>query len=224
MSADLPEIPDDDDDLMAGEYVLRLLSPDIERAMDRRVIDDPVFAARVRDWEARLAPMADELEDISPAAKTRRALLATLGGTPESPTRRWWLGTGLGLATVAALVVLSPLPSLLKGPEFGAQIASTDGTLRFDATVTGDELVLARLEGGPRPGRALELWLITDGAPAPVSLGVLPEADSTRIALSPDLVAQLTGAALAVSDEPPGGSPTGAPTGEVLAAAALVAL
>lgn len=224
MSTDLPEMPDDNDDLMAAEYVLRLLTPDIERAMDRRVADDPAFAVLVRDWESRLAPIADALDDIPPAAKTKRALMATLGGAPASKTRRWWLGAGLGLATLAALVVVAPIPSLLKGPEFGAQIASTDGTLRFDATVTGDELVLARLDGGPRPGRALELWLIADGAPAPVSLGVLPETDSALVALSPDLVAQLTGATLAVSDEPPGGSPTGAPTGEVLAAAPLIAL
>ncbi|WP_323768927.1 anti-sigma factor domain-containing protein [Antarctobacter sp.] len=224
MSADLPEMPDDGDDLMAAEYVLRLLSPDIERAMDRRVLDDPVFAARVRDWEARLASMTDELGDITPSRQTKRALMEAIGGRPESPARRWWLGTGLGLATVAALLVISPLPSLLRGPEFEAQIASADGTLRLNATVTGAELVLARLEGGPRPGRALELWLIAEGAPAPVSLGVLPEADSTRIALTPALTVQLTGAALAVSDEPPGGSPTGTPTGEVLAAAPLVAL
>ncbi|WP_417209947.1 anti-sigma factor domain-containing protein [Antarctobacter sp.] len=223
MSADLPEMPEDDD-LMAAEYVLRLLSPDIERAMDRRVIDDPGFAVRVRDWEARFASMTDELGDMTPSRRTRRALMDSIGGAPASPARRWWLGTGLGLATVAALLVISPLPTLLRGPEFEAQIASADGTLRMNATITGAELVLARLEGGPRPGRALELWLIADGAPAPVSLGVLPEADSTRIALTPALAAQLTGAALAVSDEPPGGSPTGAPTGEVLAAAPLVAL
>jgi anti-sigma-K factor RskA len=36
--------------------------------------------------------------------------------------------------------------------------------------------------------------------------------------LPPEIVAQLsTQAVLAVSDEPPGGSPTGAPTGPVLA-------
>ena len=42
--------------------------------------------------------------------------------------------------------------------------------------------------------------------------------------LAKAVAARLAGGTLAVSDEPPGGSPTGAPTGEVLAAAPLVEL
>lgn len=224
MSADSTDLPDDEDDVLAAEYALRLLTPDIERAMDRRVADDPAFAARVHDWEARLASMAEELDDVRPSPSVRRALLETVGGAPASRPRRWVLWTGLGLATSAAVAVVSLRTTLLRGPVYEAQIAASDGSLRFRATVSGPDLVLARLEGGPRPGRVLELWLIAEGDPAPISLGVIPETDRIEIALAPDLVARLAGAALAVSDEPPGGSPTGAPTGEVLAAAALLAL
>lgn len=223
MSSDLPFLPDDDDAL-AAEYVLRLLDPEAHRAAARRVTEDPGFADRVHAWEARLAALGDELEPMQPRARTRAQILDAVA-PPESRPRRWWLGAGLGLATVAALAVIAPLPSL-RGPSFGAQIASSDGTLRYDAQVSGGrgELVLARLSGGPRPGRVLELWLIADGAPAPVSLGVLPERDRVEISLTSDLTAQLQGGTLAISDEPPGGSPTGVPTGDVLAAAPLVAL
>ncbi|MBV7393158.1 anti-sigma factor [Mameliella sediminis] len=224
MSADLPEMPEDDDDLLAAEYVLRLLSADLEGVAARRASEDAGFAARVRDWEARLAVLAEDLDDVPASPRVRRALLQEISGAPESRGRRWWLGAGLGLAALAVLAVVVPLPPILRGPQFGAQIASADGALRFDASITGTELVLARLDGGPRPGRALELWLIAEDDPAPVSLGVLPDADRAEIALSPDLAARLDGGTLAVSDEPPGGSPTGAPTGEVLAAALLVAL
>lgn len=216
--------PDPEDDLLAAEYALRLLTPDLERAMDRRLGDDPEFAARVRTWEARLSAMAEDLDDLPPSPAVRRALMSELFPASQSRSRRWWLGSGLGLATLAALLVIAPVPSLRRGPSYAAQIASEDGALRLTASVDGDELVLARLEGTARPGRALELWLIAEDDPAPVSLGVLPTADRIEIALAPTVVARLDGAALAVSDEPPGGSPTGAPTGDVLAVAALVAL
>ncbi|WP_305969802.1 MULTISPECIES: anti-sigma factor domain-containing protein [unclassified Mameliella] len=224
MSSDLPEMPEDDDDLLAAEYVLRLLSADLEGVAARRVDEDPEFAARVHHWESRLADLADELDEVRPSPRVRRALLASVGGAPESRARRWWLGAGLGVATLAALAYVAPLPFLTRGPDLGAELASADGALRYEAQVTGDELVLARLEGGPREGRALELWLIAQDDPAPVSLGVLPDADVAEVALTPALAARMAGGTLAVSDEPPGGSPTGAPTGEVLAAAPLVEL
>ncbi len=219
----MPFLPDDDD-AQAAEYVLRLLDPETHRAAARRVTEDAEFALRVHAWEARLASMTEELEPVQPRARTRAQIMQAVT-PPEARSRRWWLGAGVGIATLAALFVVAPLPSVF-APEFGAEIASADGSLRFTAEVSRgrEELVLARVAGGPRPGRALELWLIAEGAPAPVSLGVLPEADRIAINLTPQLAAQLDGGTLAVSDEPPGGSPTGAPTGDVLAAAPLVAL
>lgn len=222
MTSDLPFVPDEDDAL-AAEYVLRLLDPDSQQAAARRVREDPAFAARVHDWEARLAGMAEELAPVPPTPRLRQQVLAQVAGAPDSRPRRWWLGAGLGLATLAALVLVSPLP-LLWGPSYTAQIASADGTLRLEARVARGEITLARVEGGARPGRVLELWLIAEGAPAPVSLGVLPESEVVAIALADTLMAQLAGGTLAVSDEPPGGSPTGAPTGDILAAAPLIAL
>ena len=70
-------------------------------------------------------------------------------------------------------------------------------------------------------GRVPELWLIPgDGVPR--SLGVLAGGDTT-IALPPG-IAPAAGEALAVSLEPPGGSPTGAPTGPVVASGQLIEL
>ncbi len=65
-------------------------------------------------------------------------------------------------------------------------------------------------------GRSLELWALPPGA-KPKSLGVLAstERGSLKLAAAAD---QALGdvPALAVSLEPPGGSPTGQPTGPVL--------
>ena len=65
--------------------------------------------------------------------------------------------------------------------------------------------------------RAYELWALPADGAAPVSLGLMPKSgritlelnDAQRMALS-------RSRKIAISLEPPGGSPTGAPTGPVL--------
>jgi anti-sigma-K factor RskA len=72
------------------------------------------------------------------------------------------------------------------------------------------------------PARAYELWALPGSGAAPVSLGLMPKTgrstlqlnDAQRLALS-------RSKQIAISLEPPGGSPTGAPTGPVLFVAAI---
>ena len=66
----------------------------------------------------------------------------------------------------------------------------------------------------PEPGRVLELWALPPGATAPTSLGLIPPegriiVPAERIVPQPDMLIE-------ISLEPPGGSPTGRPTGPVL--------
>ena len=70
-------------------------------------------------------------------------------------------------------------------------------------------------------GKAHELWALPEGG-APVSLGLLPKTGEQRRVLTPAQQTALAGAKqIAVSLEPEGGSPTGAPTGPVLLVAPL---
>tara|TARA_R110002020_G_scaffold468054_2_gene692040 strand:- start:1733 stop:2110 length:378 start_codon:yes stop_codon:yes gene_type:complete len=72
----------------------------------------------------------------------------------------------------------------------------------------------------PDDGKSLELWLVP-GEGVPISLGLVP-GDGGRLVLGQKLSSQLTaGALIAVSLEPVGGSPTGAPTGPVVLSGAL---
>jgi anti-sigma-K factor RskA len=65
--------------------------------------------------------------------------------------------------------------------------------------------------------RVLELWLIAPGD-QPRSLGLIEPGRAVHITLPADLVRRVAAdATLAVSLEPPGGSPTGLPTGPVIA-------
>ena len=85
------------------------------------------------------------------------------------------------------------------------------------------ELRLNRTAGTAAANRSLELWLIV-GSDAPVSLGVLPAENTTRVSIPPHLRRKLQGSVLAISEEPAGGSPTGAPTGPVLGTGQLTAV
>jgi hypothetical protein len=71
-------------------------------------------------------------------------------------------------------------------------------------------------------GRSTQLWLIPAGR-APISVGVFAPDTTNVLPLSPELLTQLgPAAALAVSIEPLGGSPTGQPTGPVVAKGAII--
>lgn len=59
----------------------------------------------------------------------------------------------------------------------------------------------------PAPGRAMQLWVVPDGAD-PVSAGVFnPEADGSVLLFAQNVPGIATAAALAISDETAGGSP-----------------
>jgi anti-sigma-K factor RskA len=128
------------------------------------------------------------------------------------------------VAAVAALgfaagVPRAPLPGEAPARLISA-LASVDSDVALLAMLEPEAAVLSinRTSGAAAPGRALELWVI-EGSNPPISLGVLPDVPQARVPLPRELAARLgPGTTLAVSSEPPGGSPTGAPTGPVVAA------
>jgi anti-sigma-K factor RskA len=74
------------------------------------------------------------------------------------------------------------------------------------------------------PARVPELWLIAPGD-KPRSLGLVKGEQPVALAIPADLRRFVTDAStLAISLEPPGGSPTGSPTGPVIAQGKLTAL
>ena len=74
-----------------------------------------------------------------------------------------------------------------------------------------------------RPGNDYQLWALPEGG-VPVSLGLLPQSGARDLVLSPAAQSALMRTAtVAVSLEPPGGSPEPVPTGPVLFTAALLA-
>lgn len=224
------EAEKDDDKVLAAEYALGLLSAKEAAAFEARLASEPALRAAYAQWAEDFAALAEDIPEEAPPARVQSRIKAEL--FPEkTPARRSWLDRfGPGILILSALAVALFLTVDLPGqgvlppanPVYTADIASEDGSLvvlaGYDAEAL--ELYVERAEGAARPGRALELWLIAGDNP-PVSLGVLPEDPAARLPVSPELVSALEGGVLAISDEPSGGSPTGAPTGDVLATAPL---
>ena len=148
-----------------------------------------------------------------------------LFGPPEKKkgliARLGLLGPVIG-GVIGAVVVLAVLDRIgfMQDPAqtYVAELTDDLDTFvvqaRFDPA--SNQLDLTRTAGGPREGRELEMWLIA-GDNAPVSLGFWPKGQvNAALDIPADLALQMAGGVLAVSDEPEGGSPTGAPTGDVL--------
>lgn len=213
------------DDILAAEFVLGVLPVQEQAVLARRADTDPAFARLVSEWEERLSPMADGFvpADLPPAVK--RALDLRLFGQDKARAGTWsslglWRGLA-GLATTAFLLAVTlpalqpPVPNDRLAASLTAEGSSVTYLVLYDSA-TGS-VSLAHMSGDPVEGRDFQLW-IARGAEAPVSLGVIPAATSTRVEISDQIRDLMTTAAhMAISLEPPGGSPTGQPTGPVLA-------
>src|SRR5690606_26263636 len=80
---------------------------------------------------------------------------------------------------------------------------------------------LSHVAGERAADKDFELWMI-EGKNPPVSMGVIPAGSVAHVSVPPAAREKLAqGAVLAVSLEPAGGSPTGQPTGPVVAAGDL---
>lgn len=228
MSETIDHMPDNE--LLAAEYVLGVLAGADRAAVAARIERDRAFASRVAEWEQRLVPWAGDIEEIAPPAHVWEQIAARLPVKPKAGTGLWqnlvfW--RGFALASVVAAACLGAflyLGSLAPPP----LVATIEGGGRhvFVATVDGRRGTISVVPASYSADatRVPELWLIpADSKPRP--LGVI-SADRTVTITIPAALSRLTtgNAVLAVSLEPPGGSPTGAPTGPVIGTGKLTDL
>jgi anti-sigma-K factor RskA len=226
----------DDEEQRCAEYALGVLDAaerhDMEQAMQR----DPRLRDQVASWQQRLMPLAEDIATLTPHARVWTRIQAELGWLPSragGSARGWWDSLQLWRwvaigASVAAVALVAVNLVSLREPQVGtaqanylvATIARSDGVAHWTATV---DLRRAQMVVVPADRRAVvadrstELWLIPPNA-KPIPLGIFPPDRPATMTLAPEILAQMkTQAVLAVSLEPLGGSPTGQPTGPVLA-------
>jgi anti-sigma-K factor RskA len=226
-------------DRLAAEYVLGTLRGPARRRFAALLPAHPVLRAAVSHWEQTLHPLAAVVAPTPPPARVWQAIEAQVHGggptraaAPAAGKEAWWRTLGFwrgwaGLATACALVLgvllrQPPAPGLppvvvVLAP---AQGAADAGVGAFVAGIGGDgrQVVVKPLRPvALQADHDLELWAVPKQG-APRSLGLI--AVDRPTALRRDKV--LDGvAAFAVSLEPPGGSPTGAPTGPILYSGSL---
>ena len=235
--------PDSNDrDALAAEHALKLLHGDELRQAASLEASDRSFAREIARWRGRLAPLLDEVEAVdAPDALWTRIERLTAADAGDSGllslrrSRAWWRGAAVGMTALAAalglILLQQPRPSRQPvamqqpaGPPLVAMLGDTDKSMKVVASwdPASHRLVLAVAGDMPAdPRHSHELWVIPEGG-KPHSLGTMGGGKQMHMRLA-DALAQLLqqGATIAISVEPPGGSPTGAPTGPVVASGSL---
>lgn len=239
MSEEL-EIPEPE--ALAAEHALGVLTAAERAVAEQRMARDPAFAAMVEAWRARLAPLADEVGSVAPSAAVWPAIERGLPANDnvEDLKRRLvsWRRAAFGSFTLAAAsiaaavvvavqppaVVTAPAPT--PAPLLNASLAGqSGGQPLFVAAYDPDRkalIITSLVPPGADPGHVHELWIIpADGKPH--SLGMVEPGTSKQMPMPGDMAPMMTeGSSLAVSVEPPGGSPTkDAPSGPVAASGKL---
>jgi anti-sigma-K factor RskA len=226
--SDDPTITGDDGQSLAAEYVLGVLDAEHRLAAELRLTRDPAFAAEVTFWENRLGGLADGVAPVTPPERVWRRVDTALA-PPAQHGGLWnslWFWRWSTVASAAlAVASFAMVYVAVIAPTRTPLVATLDanGRITFLATIESGHnaitIVPAALTALDQ--RALELWLIAPGD-QPRSLGLIEPGRPVRISVPPGLLGRVTSdAALAVSIEPPGGSPTGAPTGPVIASGKL---
>ena len=221
-------------DALAGEYVLGTLEAGAALEVERAIAGgDAELREAVAGWEARLAPLTalapeeapppDLWARIEAALPPRADVVAAPSRQGPEPRRvsRWrtdpwrWLALGSSAvaAGLAALLVTRPAP---EAPLMTVLLTSRDQPAWLVEAERGGALRLAAVNRQPvPPDRVMQLWALPQGATAPTSLGLIaPEAG--QYSVSTTAVRPEPGMLIEITLEPPGGSPTGRPTGQIL--------
>ncbi len=209
---------------LAADYASGALRGPARRRLEALIPAHPVLRDAVRAWEARLMPLTQSVPGVVPRPAVWNNIATQLGWA--TAPRRWWQGLpfwrGLSAFATVSTLALSLhliLPSPAQPPMVVVLEAASpvEGVVpaRFVAGISGDGRAVVTQPLTPvnlQADRALELWAVPmEGAPR--SLGLI-SAQAASVVKKGQLPAGTQ--ALAVSLEPTGGSPTGAPTGPIL--------
>lgn len=230
----------DEHDILAGEYALGVLTGDDLRRARALEASDPSFRANTERWIGRFAHFLDDVKAVDPPRQIWVRIAAVVGSSGVAGNvlvlrRRLnlWRGFAVGMTGLAACLALfnlvrppGPGPARVQQVPAAPMVAVLSDEREAKVVASWDpdrrQLVMAvsgKLSGDP--AHSHELWVIPSGG-KPVSLGTLSGSDQSHVRLA-EALAQLLreGATIAISVEPRGGSPTGAPTGPVVASGAL---
>lgn len=228
MKYDDPQLRDE----LAAQYVLGTLTSRARLRFQRLLKYDVGLRRTAREWEARLAPLAEPVPAVTPPARVWRKIEARIAGNRGG--RGFWgsvaVWRGLAAVSTAFVIVLATLlvARLPAEAPLSTVAVLADNKSRpamvvsWPAQVSPAQRYLKiKMLAPPElpPGKSFELWMLPDagGKEAPVSLGVIKASTSQTVPVTDTaskMLPKIWGMALSV--EPEGGSKTGLPTGPVI--------
>jgi anti-sigma-K factor RskA len=239
MKLDRPEIRE----ILAGEYSLGLMTEPAARGVERRMKTDPGLRGLPRSWDRRFNSVVETIRPVEPPAELWIRVYENLPKKGlvkgEVKTLSLWDSLKLwrNLALLGGALAVLLLAYVGFGPGFRQIAVPTQVAMISDSktaktawmvSVMPEKKMLKVTAMEPPPmaeDRSMELWMLPAGGKAPISLGLLPMSGTMMMPVEDSKIQVLAQASgLAVSLEPKGGSPTGAPTGPVLYQAALYPL
>ncbi|TCP91384.1 anti-sigma-K factor RskA [Sphingomonas sp. PP-CE-1A-559] len=218
------------EDVAAAELALGLLEGEERGAALRRVLAEPGFAAQVEWWRSRLAVLFDLWPEHAAPPHLAARIEASLDGTPApAQTSRFaWPALAAVTSAIAASLLLfvmirpeptvpvsQPIPVARPTSVLVAMLGDTKSPVAAVYDPANGALRVAAGPGVP-DARVAQLWVI-GGDGVPHSLGLLSGRPTSLALKGVDRGRITPGATLAISVEPLGGSPTGLPTGPVVA-------
>jgi len=218
-------------DKLAAEYVLGTLRGRARARFESLQRYDPALRRTVAEWEARITPLAAAASEIAPPARVWKAVSHRIAGAARGAG--WWAGLafwrGLAVTGTTFALVLAAYIGVAPRPEPPvAMVAVMNDDWGQPAMVVSWPPMTAMRDPHLRikvvqehptmaSGTAWEMWMLPGGRAAPVSMGLISIDRDQVMKVAPALAGRMGDAwGIAMSVEPAGGSPTGAPTGPVI--------
>ena len=211
---------------LASEYVIGTLRGRARARFQALLRYDPGLRLIVAEWEARLTPLAVAAGEIAPPTRVWRAVAQRIAGGATKGLAFW---RGLAVTSTAFVLILAAFIGLAPRPEPPmAMVAVMSDDKGQPALVVSWPPMKAMRDPYVRikvvqehpvmaPGTTWEMWMLPRGKAAPVSMGLITTDADQTMRIKPALANRMEGAyGMAMSVEPEGGSPTGAPTGPVI--------
>jgi anti-sigma-K factor RskA len=234
---------------LASEYVLGTLRGAARDRFEFVRMTNPNVESAIHYWESQLNNMAIDIKPIAPDKDVWDSIEKRLGfrsddfapidritdvgpnenipsDLPDKPSANqpWKMLSGFAVAASLVLAILFyQSETAVDMPTSIAVFSNAEAQTLWSVEVKEDKLFIRSTQNLPQlPNNDYQLWIVPASGQAPISIGLLQQSGGFELA-KPEMFDDIIIAALAISLEPKGGSPTGAPT-EVLYASELAAM
>lgn len=221
---------------LAAEYVLGTLRGRARVRFQKLQLRYPELKQITHQWENHINSLGEQLKPVSPDPLVWEKVVARLDGVSPQTTASnvvklekrasWWRNTtifAVAASILLAVLMLNPQSPTVFSPERLTVVQNAQHKPLWLVEVFSQTIDVKATElVESKTSNDYELWMVPSNGNAPISLGLLPQQGQATLAKI-DQFDAMDIAALAVSLEPLGGSPSGAPT-EVLFVSELVLL